>query len=117
MTRSKKKLAVEVGLLYEIWIGDENLEQTTISNDLINNALTPPSQALTFDPTSPEHLVNPTPSSAKFFSISQPIAPQPTCTGEGKKETKHKDTHTPGYGLESVIFAHTQHLHTYQDKE
>lgn len=29
-------------------------------------------------PTSPVHLLNPTPRSAKFFSISQPIAPQPT---------------------------------------
>lgn len=29
-------------------------------------------------PTSPELLANPTPSRAKFFSISQPMAPQPT---------------------------------------
>lgn len=79
MVWSEEKLTVEVGLFYKVWICDAHLQSSKyISRDNKTYCNIVREEEAEQIPTSPKLLANPTPSREKFFSISQPMAPQPT---------------------------------------
>jgi len=83
--RSEEKLPIEVGLFYEVGVCDAHLSRCRVEMFTKRTTTSPNVRSQTGErktqletPTCPELLANPTPSRAKFFSISQPMAPQPT---------------------------------------
>lgn len=83
MVWSEEKLTIEVGLFYKVWICDAHLQSSKAFSKYISwsnktYCNTVREEEAEQIPTSPKLLANPTPSREKFFSISQPMAPQPT---------------------------------------
>lgn len=98
MLWSEEKLPVEVRFLNQIWISNANLGMKKCILRIIptfhysSKKKKSEESCQMYIPTSPEHLFNPTPKRAKFFSISQPIAPQPTIKTRHLCSVKHSDS-------------------------